>query len=334
MPRAGRLHICGGLYHVIGRGLERRKVFNQGVDKLDFLDRLGSNLSRYHCQCIAWALMSNHYHLLIRTGADPLSRMMQALLGGYATSYNKRYGRSGYLFQNRFKSILCDEENYFLELVRYIHLNPLKADMVKDFNSLSYYPWTGHAGILGHKPYPWHNVDEVLVKFGTKFSSSRKAYLDFVKRGLNDNKDLSGGGLIRSYSAWESIRSYRKEHKLRIGDERILGERAFVEVSLKEDELKQSENTLLREFGWDLEKLIDTVCQHYAIDPGQITKKGRNNNLSHAKAAICHLAMTYLNISTSQIGRRLKISQPAVSIAARKAVIDKSSINKILKLGS
>lgn len=206
--------------------------------------------------------------------------------------------------------------------------------MVKDFNSLSYYPWTGHAGILGHKPYLWHSVDEVLIKFGTKLSSSRKAYLDFVKRGLNDSKDLSGGGLIRSYSAWESIRSYRKEHKLRIGDERILGARAFVEASLKEDEFKQSENTLLREFGWDLEKLIDTVCQHYSIDPGQITKKGRNNNLSHAKAAICHLAMTYLNISTSQIGRRLKISQPAVSIAARKAVIDKSSINKILKLES
>ena len=127
MLRQGRLHLAGGYYHVMVRGLERRRIFNSTVDKNDFLVRLGEGLENTQSQCLAWAIMSNHYHLLIRVSSKPLSKLMSPLLSGYGTQYNYRKKRSGYVFQNRFKSILCDADNYLLELIRYIHLNPLKA---------------------------------------------------------------------------------------------------------------------------------------------------------------------------------------------------------------
>jgi len=113
-------------------------------------------------QCLAWTLMSNHYHLLVRVGSDPLAKLMAPLLGGYASSYNRRHNRCGYVFQNRYKSILCDADNYLLELVRYIHLNPLRAGIVANLKSLDFYPWTGHAGLMGKKQQVWQSVNEVL----------------------------------------------------------------------------------------------------------------------------------------------------------------------------
>ena len=118
MPRLGGLHIPGGCYHVMGRGLERRRVFASDVDKEDFLTRLASSLASSQAECLAWSLMSNRYHLLIRVGSQPLNRLMSPLLGGYAGGYNRRHGRSGYVFQNRYKSILCDADSYLLQLVR------------------------------------------------------------------------------------------------------------------------------------------------------------------------------------------------------------------------
>ncbi|NKB33809.1 MAG: transposase [Pseudomonadales bacterium] len=159
MPRRGRLHIPGGCYHVIGRGLERRYIFEAVEDKENFLARFGSLVSRSHVQCLAWALMSNHYHFLIQVGHKPLSKLMASLLGGYAGYYNRKYGRSGYVFQNRYQSILCDADVYLQELVRYIHLNPVKASLVEDSQLLERYRWTGHAAAFGRYRQPWHDVE-------------------------------------------------------------------------------------------------------------------------------------------------------------------------------
>ena len=147
MPRLGRLHVPGGCYHVMGRGLERRYIFENDDDKSEFLDQLGRSLEKSDAVCLAWAVMSNRYHLLIRVGVDPLSRLMASLPTGYVVNYNRRHDRSGYLYQNRFKSILCDEDEYLLKLISYIHLNPWKAGMLSRLVELDGYPWTGHAGL-------------------------------------------------------------------------------------------------------------------------------------------------------------------------------------------
>ena len=131
---------------MIGRGLERRNIFDQDVDKRDFLERIGISLENSDALCFAWAVMSNHYHLLVKVGAKPLGKIMAPVLSGYAIKYNHRYSRSGYVFQNRFKSILCDEDEYLLKLVSYIHLNLWKAGMLTDLAALdnfhSYYSVT------------------------------------------------------------------------------------------------------------------------------------------------------------------------------------------------
>ena len=124
MPRQARIDAPGALHHIIVRGIERRKIFNDDKDRYDFLWRLGDVLEKTRTACYAWALIPNHFHLLLRTGAYPVATVMRRLLTGHASGYNRRHKRHGHLFQNRYKSILCQEETYFLELVRYIHLNP------------------------------------------------------------------------------------------------------------------------------------------------------------------------------------------------------------------
>ena len=149
MPRQPRLDAPGALHHVMGRGIDGVKLFSNRKDREDFLERL-SDLCRADALSVyAWALMSNHFHLLVRTGNQPLSTSMRKLLTGYVVNYNRRHKRYGHLFQNRYKSIICEDEPYLLELTRYIHLNPLRAGIVKNLEQLEWYQWCGHSGIIG-----------------------------------------------------------------------------------------------------------------------------------------------------------------------------------------
>ena len=167
MPRQARLDAPGVLQHIMARGIERRKIFWDDKDRTSFLERLALILEETQTQCYAWTLIPNHFHLLLRTslsasadasrcraGATPLSSVMRRLMTGYAVTFNIRHRRSGHLFQNRYKSVVCEEDPYLLELIRYIHLNPLRAGLVEDLNTLDKYPWTGHSTILGQRKNP------------------------------------------------------------------------------------------------------------------------------------------------------------------------------------
>ena len=130
MPRKSRIDAPGALHHVIGRGINRQEIVSKKTDYSDFVNRLGHLLQQTRTSCYAWSLIPNHFHLLLRTGNVPVSTIMRRLLTGYAVTYNRRHRRFGHLFQNRYKSILCQEEPCCLELARYIHLNPLRAGLV------------------------------------------------------------------------------------------------------------------------------------------------------------------------------------------------------------
>ena len=149
MPRQPRLNAPGALQHVMARGIERRKIFRDDKDRVSFLERLALILEETQTQCYAWALIPNHFHILLRNGPTPLSKVMRRLMTGYAVTFNGRHKRRGHLFQNRYKSVICEEDPYLLELIRYIHLNPLRAKLVHDLKGLDKYPWTGHSAILG-----------------------------------------------------------------------------------------------------------------------------------------------------------------------------------------
>jgi len=131
MPRKARMDAPGTLHHVIGRGIERTNIFRNRKDREDFLARLAMLCREESIAVYAWSLMSDHYHILVRTGRQPLAAGMRRLLTGYVVNFNKRHKRIGHLFQNRYKSIVCEDDPYLLELPRYIHLNPLRAGMVE-----------------------------------------------------------------------------------------------------------------------------------------------------------------------------------------------------------
>jgi putative transposase len=241
MPRKARIDATGALHHVIARGIERGVIFRDNIDRDRFIERLSGILIETATQCYAWALIPNHFHLLLKTGRMPIKQVMQKLLTGYAVSHNRRHMRSGHLFQNRYKSILCQEEPYLLELVRYIHLNPIRAGIITDINELDRFPFCGHSPLVGKLQNNWQNTQEVLRLFSIDPETARTEYCNFVARGLSmgHRNDLIGGGLIRSSGGWERVIAGRRDKQFQKSDERILGDDQFVSQALIEAKEQQ-----------------------------------------------------------------------------------------------
>jgi REP element-mobilizing transposase RayT len=193
MPRQPRIDFPGLLHHVIARGIERRAIFRDAIDYCDFVRRLSVIVEETGTFCYTWALMPNHIHLLLQTGITHISKVMQRLLTGYATTFNHRHKRAGHLFQNRYKDILCENDPYFMELIRYIPLNPARANIVKTPQELARYPWTGHAAILGHAAQPWQAIGPVLETFGSSITDARARYEAHVIEGWGGKKTGSPG---------------------------------------------------------------------------------------------------------------------------------------------
>jgi putative transposase len=174
MPRGPRLDAPGTLHHVIVRGIEQGSIVRDDTDRSEFLKRMGTLANVSGTSIYAFALMTNHLHILLKSGPSGLSTYMRRLLSSYAPYFNRRHKRVGHLFQNRYKSIICEEDPYLLELVRYIHLNPLRVGAVKDMSALKTYPWSGHGALMGSRTLPGQNLDEVLGYFGKRMSTARK----------------------------------------------------------------------------------------------------------------------------------------------------------------
>ncbi len=204
MPRKARIDAPGALHHIIVRGIERRKIFYDNGDRDNFLERLGVVLTETSTPCFAWALIPNHLHMLLKTGSTPIATVMRRLLTGYAVSFNRRHRRHGQLFQNRYKSILCQEDLYLLELVRYIHLNPLRTGIGKELKELDKYPYCGHSVLMGKYKREWQDADYILRFYNSKNLTARRRYRKYVEKGIGDGRrpDLVGGGLVRSAGGW------------------------------------------------------------------------------------------------------------------------------------
>jgi len=163
MPRSARLDAPGVLHHVMSRGIEKNAIFIHNKDRNDFIRRLSLLAEHGAFEVYAWALMPTHFHLLVKTKNLPLSSSMRRLLTGYVVNFNRRHRRYGHLFQNRYKSIVCQEDAYLMELVRYIHLNLLRGGVVKDIHGLNLSPWSGHSALLGKVERKWQDTEYVLT---------------------------------------------------------------------------------------------------------------------------------------------------------------------------
>ncbi len=315
MPRKSRIDAPGALHHIIAKGIERRRIFENDADRENFLIRLGDILKETKTVCYAWALIPNHFHLLLRTGTFPISKVMRRLLTGYALWYNRKHGRAGHLFQNRYKSILCQEDVYLLELVRYIHLNPLRARLVPDLNRLDRYKYCGHSALMGKVKYDWHDTDKVLSLFADKAGSARRAYRGFVEKGIAQGKrsDLTGGGLVRSAGGWAAVLALRAAKIFQNSDERILGDGDFVESVLTAANEAMERRYYLQSSGFTLARVAARVADVLGMRPEDVWAAGRYRHLVEARSLLCYWAVRELGVSMASLARKLKISVPAVS---------------------
>jgi len=288
MARKSRIDAPGALQHIIVRGIERRSIFVDAQDYQNFLERLGNILTDFSTSCYAWALMTNHAHLLLRTGMVPISTVMRRLLTGYAQQFNRRHKRCGVLFQNRYKSFLCEEEPYLLELVRYIHLNPIRARVVQDLKALRSYPRCGHAVLLGRQDRSWQDAEYILKRFGASVKVTRRSYTEFVSNGISDGRrpDLVGGGLLRSVGGWSVLKAIRAIGMRVMGDERILGSSDFVETVLRNANEEYERRVRFRSRGLSLEEIIDAVSGYFEIDKDEIKNQSRRRAVARSRAVI------------------------------------------------
>lgn len=324
MPRLARLDAPGVVHHIMIRGIERRKIFLDQKDREDFLERLALLLPETKTACYAWVLIPNHAHFLFRTGSVPLATIMRRLLTGYAVKFNRRHHRHGQLFQNRYKSIVCQEEVYLKELVRYIHLNPIRAGIVSSLDELNRYPYCGHGTLMGKKERPWQEVDYVLGYFGRRGDGARKAYGEYVEEGVGQGRrdDLTGGGLIRSLGGWSEVKRLRAGGQgHRMSDERILGEPEFVEAVLSQANEGYERSCELKRQGYDLNRIARRVAAIYRIEEGEIFSKGRQQWRGQARSLLCFWAVREAGMSLREVAIRLEMSAPGVGYAVQRGEI-------------
>ena len=314
MPRAARIDYPDLLQHVIIRGIERKKIFLDDQDRQSFLDRFSHLLEQTGTDCLAWSLLDNHAHFLLRAGqTSSLARFMRRLLTGHATTFNLRHRRSGHLFQNRYKSIVCEEEPYLLELVRYIHLNPLRAGLVPDMNALGRYPWCGHSVLLGERSLRGQVTEEVLQLFSNRLSRARQLYRQFVADGQAQGQrdELVGGGLIRS----SRLAGVGGEEGEGVFDQRVLGGGDFVGQVLQRAEQVPAVANL------SPEELLQRVANLFDLPAKLLRQRKRSRPVTEARSVLCYFAVREMGMSGEMVGRILNISRAAVSFAAGRGEV-------------
>lgn len=288
MPRQARLDMPGALHHIMVQGINKANIFDDDEDKARFLERLEQNVIEGKCSVYAWVLMDNHVHILFKSGMHGISVVMRKLLTWYAQYFNRRHKRSGHLFENRYKSILCDEDNYLLVMVRYIHLNPLRANIVKTIEELDRYPFCGHQTIIGKAKHSWMDADYVLLQFGSTRRKGLAGYRKYMREGvgLGRQAELTGGGLLRSLGGWSQVIAQRRSGNKEEGDERILGSGDFVHAILKETEERELRQLKLKRSGGSIQKIIDEECKKAGISPQEVMNGVRRRAVSRLRAVI------------------------------------------------
>jgi putative transposase len=253
----------------------------------------------------------------------------------YAQEFNRRYRRHGQLFQNRYKSILCEEDPYLLELVRYIHLNPLRAGIVGNLEGLKDYPWSGHSALMGRVERPWQDTEYVLGYFGKDQKEARRAYVSFVSKGLEEGRkpELTGGGLVRSAGGWKALKELRKEGLRIKGDERILGGGRFVETVLKQVEEDFEIRTRAAGRGLTVAVLMERIARYFRVDHDDLRSGVKTRQVANARAALCFLAIRKLGKTAVELAGELNISPSAVSksVTRGQTLVREKKLDKILR---
>ncbi|MCM0083164.1 transposase [Geomonas sp. Red32] len=292
MPTLARIDHVELLQHVIVKAVPGQRLFEDDTDRDLFLRMLEPLLARTGTKCLAWVLLPDHFHLLLRPTTQRLTTLMLPLLVGYARGFNKRHGRRGRLFRGRYKSVACEDHSVLKELVRYLHLHPLRSGDVAKYKDLERHPWCGHGAIIGSSRLAWQSVGEVLERFGRKRERCLLSYRRFVKAGVGqgERRELAGGGKRR-------VRRLGVEAHPTRCDGRMLGTSAFVRGIEEAQEWSRAPVRGRAEsiFGprptvVPVSDLVEKVAAAVGLSPEQVRARSRAPDVRRARRVVCYLA--------------------------------------------
>jgi len=310
MGRPLRIEFKNAVYHITSRGNERKKIYRDDGDKEKFLGLLEDYKNRCNFLIHCFVLMDNHYHLVIETLRPNLIKIMHGLNSGYTGYFNKKYKRSGHLFQGRYKAIIVDKENYLLELSRYVHLNPLRAKII---NKPQDYKWSSYGGYIRKKEVNnLNNYNWLLSIFGNEEKKSRRQYKEFVEEGI--------------------AKKLENPVKRAVGN-MILGSKEFIDsilVKIDRDEIGQeiaNRNEILKTI--NPQEVIKEVSNKYKIKPIEITNTGTRNN--EARNVAIYVTRNVCELSNKETAKIFGgIKESAVSKVVKR-LENNIKTNKALK---
>jgi putative transposase len=285
MPRKPRIHVPGGFYHIILRGNARQDIYFDVGDRITWQTLIEEGLGRYEHRVHAYCWMTNHIHMARQAGADPMARFMTYLSSNYARKINLRKRRSGHLFERRYRAILVQEDSYLKELVRYIHMNPIRARMVE---RLTDYRWSSHHAYSGQAAPEWLTRQTVMTAFGPTVARARHAYLEFMG-------ESQPGSMIGRLRAGNS------------NEYRVLGDDNWRETILNDQQALPVKISL--------DQLVEQICQNHHVSASDL-ESGSQNHLHASIRAEIGLAAANNRIATlTAVARRFKRSPSTLSRA-------------------
>lgn len=290
MPRTPRYSCTGAIHHVMLRGNQGRPIFYSDRDRVHCCLLIQEIMERHGHRIHAFCLMSNHIHLALQQGSEGLSSAIHDLAFRHAQSINRQRKEIGHVFQGRFKSILINEQHYLTQLVRYIHLNPVRAGIVKRPED---YKWSGHNAFLGTDPITWIERDYVLKKYSEDYHVAVKRYNEFVYAEIGRKPEID----------------------FKIGlQSGIIGDDAFIQTVLAEEK----QNSKLDDSNITTSDLIEHVCLNYGVTEIEIASGSRARELSHVRAVISLFARDLKGVSLKEIAKKLDRDIGGLSRLARK----------------
>jgi putative transposase len=285
MARKPRLHVSGGLYHVILRGNAQQDVFFSTGDRRYFYELLAEGVVRFGYRVHAFCLMTNHLHLALQVGERELSAVMQNLSFRYTRYLNTRRRQVGHVFQGRFKAFLVDQDRYGLALVRYLHLNPVRARMVRQPSAFA---WSSHRAYLGEEDLPWLTTDWVLGQFGERLGSARQRFAAFVDAGVRDgHSEVFYGGQA---------------------DGRVVGEKDFVKKVLKVLPKRAAKRKAP-----SLKQIVAYVCDGYGLTEAALKAPGKGRQTAQARALVAWLAVRFRSCTLAEVAEHFSRSPSTLS---------------------
>ncbi|MDX8397786.1 MAG: transposase [Mariprofundaceae bacterium] len=300
MARALRIHIPGGYYHVMMRGNHGAAIFSSTSDYTHFLSLIQEGIERYQHRVHAFCLMPNHVHLLIQVQSIALADIIHNLAFRYTRYINQKNSMTGHLFQGRYKAILIDADPYLLQLIHYIHLNPVQGRICQ---SPQAYRWSSHLAYTGEQAMDWLHINDVLTRFSSQTNKAQKLYTAFMSQSIDPSIEAT-------------LRKGTHQH-------RILGSDHFAEQAFQ----ISSQNLLLKP---KLIDIIHAVCKNYQMNPDTIYTTSKAPPIPEAKAMAAIIIQDHTSWTLTSLATELNCSLTSLS-QATKRLRNKFKSNQHLK---